>query len=851
MMIENLKARLAAFNLQQRQCDPNGVSEWIAQRSAFYDDLLYQLYRHFELDKIDELCLVAVGGYGRQEMFPLSDLDILWLSEKPLAPDVVARLNQLAGLLWDMKLQVGMAIRTLEECIEVGKAEISVATNMLESRFLFGQQVLWTELMQRIRQADFWPLEAFYAAKTAEKAARYQRYHNTGYNLEPDLKHSPGGLRDLHLLSWIMLRAYGVGDLAGLLACGVLYEEEYRELLAAQAVLFRMRFALHLQLKRYDNRLRFDRQLQLSTQLGYQGEGNQAVEAMMRDYFQATQSISVLSQLLLAHFDPPNLPLADEPCAIPGLDSAFILKNNRLELSDPLLFKRDHGAILDLFYLLAQYPDINVRPDVWRRLHLAVNNLDYALCEKAEMRARFVRLFTLPNVVTRAIEPMHRFGVLSAYLPQWKQIEGLMQFDLFHSYTVDEHTVRVMRNLADFADEQGACRYPLAHKLFARFSDQDKAQIYLSALFHDIAKGRNGDHAELGAQDMREFAHLHGFDDAQCDFMAWLVAEHLTMSLTAQRRDIHDSAVVEGFADKVGNERRLAALTCLTVADICATNETLWNDWKATLFQQLHQFTGQQLAEKLNYSQLAAAHRQEALELIKFTLKPDERVCLNAFWQNCPEGYFLRHSAKQLVWHALACVQQPLPVVLVSNAYARGQSELFVHCADRDGLFAQIVQMLTLKKVSIHDAQIMTSENGLVLDSFVISEINGEMLSAERCEQVCQCVLGIFSERRHKGLSKKLPKHTTFQQSSRLRFLENSQAQQTAFELFTLDREGLLWQVSRIFRELGLSLINAKITTIGERAEDFFVVSKSGKALDKACRAHLQQVILRELDGDA
>ncbi|QIM63221.1 protein-P-II uridylyltransferase [Pasteurellaceae bacterium Orientalotternb1] len=856
MHITELKTSLSDFTTQQKaDFATTDVMLLLHQRSEFYDALLGKLWGEFGFAERSDLALLAVGGYGRREMFPLSDLDILILTEQPLDDATQQKLNTLFNLLWDSKLQLGSAIRTLDECIEIGKAEISVATNLFESRLLQGNSQLWQALLKRLYQPDFWAISDFFHAKLCERKEQYSRFNNTSYNLEPDLKHSPGGLRDLHLITWIMLRQYGVYALEQLLERGVLFPEEFAELQQAQAVLFRMRFALHLQLKRYDNRLRFDRQLQLSEQLGYTGEGNQPVEAMMKIFFQATQSISQLSQLLLASFEQEHLTKLQKKGEKYPLDELFFLQNHTIFCHNHRIFARQPEKIIDLFWHLTEQPNTKVATQLLRQLRLALKKLDRPLSDSPQARKRFVALFSQPNVVKRAIVPMHQLGVLSAYLPQWQGIEGLMQFDLFHIYTVDEHTIRVMLNLEGFLAAKNREKHPLCCELLSTLPNL--SLLYLAALFHDIAKGREGDHAENGAIEIRKFAAQHHFSAEQTDFMAWLVAEHLTMSITAQRRDIHDPDVVKTFAKVVKNPTALAALTCLTVADICATNETLWNDWKRSLFNKLFQFTTEQLAlgeKSLDYQQLGIENRQLAFSSLTTQLTAEQQQHLEQFWQYCPDSYFVRHSPTQLVWHALSYLHNPtLPMVLVSNQHARGATEIFVYADDQPQLFARLAQTLSAKKISIHDAQVLTSENSLVLDSFIVSEFDGLPLNEHRQSQLQQALIKTLSNAKKVAfrLHKKPLKNLSFKRKTKVRFLANALPNQTAFELFTLDREGLLAQIGYIFSQQHLILQNAKITTVGEKAEDFFVVSTANqKALNDAEKAALKAQILVELEAN-
>ncbi len=857
MLADEIKETLRQFNRHQAEQFPHAdIMALLQQRSAFYDALLCRLWQQFGLNERHDLALIAVGGYGRKEMFPLSDLDILILCEKPLDQATLTELNRLFNLLWDGKFQLGSSIRTLEESLQIGKQELSVATNMLESRFIIGNIDLWQQLIEQLYQDDFWTSEQFFYAKKQEKEERYARYHNTSYNLEPDLKHSPGGLRDLHLLGWIMLRHYRIHTLEDLLEHGILFPEEYHELQQAQNVLFQMRFALHLQLKRYDNRLRFDRQLKLSEQLGYEGEGNHAVETMMKTFFQATHSISQLSQLILNSFEQNTLQILQKKSEKRPLDRNFSLQDNRLYCEDHTVFEQSPETILTLFHHLTQLPHTNVSAMTLRHLRLALQKQRQPLSEIPAARQCFLTIFQQPNMVKRAILPMHQLGVLTAYLPQWQAIQGLMQFDLFHIYTVDEHTIRVMLKLESFLEAETAERHPLCTTLFPTL--EKRPLLYLAALCHDIAKGRQGDHSQLGAIDMYQFAKQHGFSEEECDYMAWLVAEHLSMSITAQRRDIHDPEVIREFAQIVKTPLKLKALTCLTVADICATNESLWNDWKRSLIRHLFELTEHQLTlgqeECIDYQQIAANHRKKALSKLVNQLSEHESRLLESFWQTCPDSYFVIHHPRQLIWHAQHYLtQQQFPMVLVSNQHARGATEIFIYCVDQPQLFARIAYTLSQKKVSVHDAQIITGENGRVLDSFIVTESDGTRLSADRCVLIQQALFNTVLQTSEKpfNLVKQPVKHQSFKRKkTRVRFLSNSQPNTTAFELFTLDREGLLAQVSHIFNQQQLNLINAKISTIGERVEDFFVVTtKENRGLSEEERERLKVQIQQELDS--
>ncbi|MGV6989185.1 bifunctional uridylyltransferase/uridylyl-removing protein GlnD [Testudinibacter sp. P80/BLE/0925] len=837
------------------QFSQRDVHELIAARSRFYDQLLCRLWRQFGLDQ-QPLALVAVGGYGREEMFPLSDLDILILSETALSAAQEQQIAALIQFLWDCRFEVGHSVRTLAQCVAEGKSDLTIATNLLESRFLFGQTALFAQLQSAVKAADFWTTEAFFHGKMQEKAARYQRYHNTGYNLEPDIKYSPGGLRDLHLLYWIALRHVGAKNLQDILDSGFIYPEEHRILNAAQHFLFKLRFALHLVIKRYDNRLLFDRQLKVSEMLGYQGQGSQAnhaVEAMMKQFFRTAHDIRELSEILLQHYQEHFVNRCDD-CVAQPLDENFELKNHAIRLSRPDCFFLRPDTMLDLFFHLTEQPQAMIHSTTLRRLRLALMQKTQYLSDNPLARQKFIRLLTQPNAISRALVPMHQHGVLNAYLEEWNNISGLMQFDLFHAYTVDEHTIRVLLKLESFLDARNAELHPLCVALFPQLDSRNL--IYVTALFHDIAKGRGGDHAELGAIDVYDFAKKHGFSEDDSEMMAWLVLHHLKMSVTAQRRDIYDPQVVLEFANSVKTAARLDYLTCLTVADISATNSTLWNSWKRSLIKTLYQFTRQQLEQGtdslLDVSDQVLRNRLRALSLLQPLLQGESLKlrAVNDFWQRCPQDYFLRNNPEQLAWHAeLVCRSDQEIVVKSSNRFSQGGTELFVYCPDQPHLFNKVVRAIEAKNLSIHDAQILTSNDGYALDSFIITETNGVLAKFDRRRSIEKSVLNALKSEYKPAANRKVNnKLQHFHVPTEVRFLDTEKRGQTELEIFVLDKPGLLALISNVFSQQGLNLLNAKITTTGERAEDFFILSnRDNQALTENERRQLQQALLTAL----
>ncbi|MBE2897911.1 bifunctional uridylyltransferase/uridylyl-removing protein GlnD [Pasteurellaceae bacterium 20609_3] len=849
----DVKAELAALKTREMaQLSTTPVGELLHARSRYFDALLTTLWRQYGLDD-RTLCLLAVGGYGRQEMFPHSDLDVLLLSQTALSPKLTERWQQLIQFLWDCGLNVGQAVRTLAQCEHDGQADLSIATTFLEARLLCGNETLSTALTALSQREDFWPLAAYYHGRMAEREQRYARFHNTSYNLEPDVKYSPGGLRDLHLLSWLTLRHNGDQSLEQMRQSGFIYPEEFDLLHRAQQFLFKVRFALHLLLKRADNRLLFAHQVRLSALLGFeQSEANRAVEAMMRQYFRHTHNVMALSQMLLQDYAEQFLHTTH---GVPrrALDEDFWLQGNAIQIGDNVTFGEHPERIIRLFIHLTAAPERYIHAATLRQLRRALAQRQQDLIEDADVRRAFVTLLKAPYAIARALVPMRQCGVLNAYFSAWDNIDGLMQFDLFHAYTVDEHTLRVLLNIENFQRAQAREAHPLCAAIFPQLPS--RALLYITALFHDIAKGRGGDHAELGAIDVYEFAKLHFFSESEAETMAWLVQNHLVMSITAQRRDIYDPEIINTFAQKVKSQVRLDYLLCLTVADISATNNQLWNSWKRSLLQTLYQFTTKQLElghdAPLDVSEQILTHRLQALDALSDEIRTQRlsMAQVQAFWARCPQEYFLRNNGAQLAWHLRLITPNTELVCKASNRFSSGGSELFVYCPDKPYVFNKIARALEAKKVSIHDAQIITSHDGYCLDSFIFTEHNGELAKFDRRREIESAVHAALIGEYQPATPRQNTRLDHFAITTQVRFLNRDKRDQTELEIFTLDKPGLLAQISAIFSEQNLSLINAKIMTIGEKAEDFFILQNAhGEALTPEQCEKLETALYHALD---
>lgn len=830
--ISELKQQLEQFTENQKNefLNHHPVTDLVLSRSEYMDRLLTRLWQHFGFSTLPHISLVAVGGYGRGELHPLSDIDILVVSQKTLPQALGDKVSQFITLLWDLRLEVGHAVRTVAECLDIGSADLTVATNLQESRLLCGSEDTFQQLKIKIHSDSFWPSETFYKAKIQEQKERHARYHDTTYNLEPDIKSTPGGLRDIHTLSWVARRHFGATSLLEMSKYGFLTDAEYRELVECQDFLWRVRFALHIELRRYDNRLTFAHQAQVAEHLGYSGEGNRGVEMMMKEFYRTLRRVAELNKMLLKLFDQAIIN-GGETQAAQILDDDFQRRGALIEARKPALFQARPETILDMFIHIANDSSIEgVSPPTLRQLRTARRRLNRFLHTIPEAREKFMSLVRHPNALHKAFSLMHKLGVLSAYLPQWSQIVGQMQFDLFHVYTVDEHSIRLLKHINRFSYAANHDKHPICCEVYPRI--QKKELLILAAIFHDIGKGRGGDHSEIGAVEAYSFCIEHGLSKPEAKLVSWLVQNHLLMSVTAQRRDIYDPDVITEFAKKVRDEESLEYLVCLTVADICATNPELWNSWKRTLLAELFHSTQRALRRGLenpvDVRDRIRHNQQMASALLRkegFTAREIE-----VLWQRFKADYFLRHSHKQIAWHCenlLRLEDSSQPLVLISKKPTRGGTEVFVYSKDQPALFATVVAELDRRNFNVHDAQVMVSKDGHVLDTFMVLDQHGEAIDEARHKAVIKHITHVLADGRPTKIrTRRTPRNLQhFKVKTSVEFLPTKSKKRTLMELRALDTPGLLAQVGATFAELNINLHGAKITTIGERAEDLFILT--------------------------
>tara|TARA_R110000751_G_scaffold3930_6_gene18617 strand:- start:61450 stop:63990 length:2541 start_codon:yes stop_codon:yes gene_type:complete len=830
------------------------VTGLVLGRATLVDALLRHIWQLMGLHNEQHLALVAVGGYGRGQLQPYSDIDLLLLSKKSLSAQQQERISQFITLLWDIGLDVGQSVRTIKETFQLAKQDVSIATNLVEARLLNGCQTTFENLQEKLNGRGYWTSKDFFVAKDQEQKARHAKFKDTSYNLEPNVKESPGCLRDIQSIGWVAKKHFNATDGKDLLEHGYFNQQEFDELIECREILWRMRFALHIVAGRSENRLLFDYQADVATRLGYGDDGKQSVEKMMKIFFRTVRRISELNKMLMQRFSQDVLSLKVKQQI--KINADFDLLDGYIAPSHANVFATPE-AILRFLLLLADTPDIqDLHSSCLRQLRNARRAFrDQYYVERKECRELFILLLKHPNFFSLGWDIMHKHGVLQAYIPQWDHIVGMMQFDLFHAYTVDEHTHRLVKNIYQYAQPENK-EFPRCGNIVKNL---DKPELlYIAAIYHDIGKGRNGDHSKLGAVDVKEFCQRHGLTPQETELIRWLVESHLLMSVIAQRRDIYDPTVINEFAQSVRTHNNLNHLYVLTLADIRATNDNLWNDWKATLLRELYLLTQKALDNglecKVALQDRISEHQSKAMAAMLENGMNESQI--SQFWQRLSDDYFTRFKPAQIAWHAnviLAAHPMTDDFLLVGTSANTSKSgaELIVYGKDKAMMFAQIASVLDSRNCSIHDAQIMRTHDGYMFDSFIIFEHNGDRItSASRLNSLRDAVETQLNKPGQEHVNKRKMSRQMKQLDvpTKVRFYP-SQTNVTLVELEALDAPGLLANISEQFIALNFKLHQAKISTIGERAEDLFIVSNEfDLPLTQAEQVQLKKRLSEALD---
>ncbi len=818
------------------------VAELLKKRAQFIDALLIDRWQVFLGEFGARLALVAVGGYGRGELSLYSDIDLLVLLDCETHAAGVeclhhqhyqADIAEFANFLWDIGLKPGLSVRTVEECIEQAATDQTTITTLLESRLLFGSGALYENLWNRISPEHLWGSRDYFEAKLAEQHVRYMKYHDTAYNLEPNVKEGPGGLRDIQMIGWIIKRHYNSRDLRDLIVHGWLTEAEYTELIEAQEFLWQIRFALHALTGKCEDRLLFDHQKDLARQFGYAGHDiNECVEHFMQRYFRTVMGVERLNEMLLQLFKEVVLHGTEDFLILP-INRSFQAVNNYIEAVHPDVFSENPLALLEIFLVLEQNTALmGVRASSIRLIRQNLHLIDENFRNSPHACALFMELLRQPRGITRQLRRMNRYGVLAAYLPAFGRVVGRMQYDLFHVYTVDEHTLFVIRNLRRFSLDKYRSEHPLCNEIWELIEKPEL--LYIAGMMHDIAKGSGFDHSLAGENIAEDFCRKHGISRRDTALVTWLVRNHLLMSLTAQRKDISDPKVIHEFAEQVQDQNTLNHLLLLTVADIRATNPNLWNAWRDALLRDLYGSTRWALRRGLD-NPLERAEKIHGIKTEAQDLLADLGVSadtIDGIWHDLADDYFLRYLPEEIAWHTVAitsCRDEDLPLVLLRPMSQRGSPEIFLYAKNQDFIFPHSTAILDQLGLTIFDAKIITTNNGYVLNSYHVLEQSGrpirdQMRQVDICNKLRRCLLSPTSTPME--VQRLEPRHTKhFQVPTQIVFKEDPDRRYTVIELVATDRPGLLSKVGQAFNRFGIRLHNAKISTIGVYAEDIFYIT--------------------------
>lgn len=824
------------------------ISQIVLARSQAIDSLVIALFQLYQLDST-AVALFATGGYGREELHPHSDVDMLVLNPDTIDDALNQKLSPFLAKLWDIGIEPAIVVRSVDECQTACRDDISVATTLLETRFLTGNSAL-AKVPRQILD-NHWTAKGFYDAKMAEAKTRYLKHNATEYNLEPDIKNAPGGLRDIHTIGWIGKRYFRVPDLFGLVQYEFITEREYHELIFAEDFLWMIRHHLHRLTGRNENRLLFDYQRTIAKRLGYLPQPNDhpnaPVERFMRDYYRCAMSNATLAEMLTQHcyesLIEAQLPKDERPIH-KTLNERFKLVGKRLAVTHAKVFAQHPEAILELFLLMGQLNIKHIRTRTLRLLLIAARGIDEAFRQDLINQQYFIANLKEQNLLYWRLRIMKRYGVLGRYLPAFGQVIGLMQYDLFHRYTVDAHILMLVRMLHRFTDDKYENQFSLVSSLYRRIDR--KELLILAAIFHDIAKGQGGDHSELGEKIAVEFCLAHGLSQADADLVGWLVAQHLLMSMTAQKKDISDPEVVNAFAEKVGNVTYLNHLYVLTVADMNATNPQLWNSWRATLMRQLYTQTRRILRADID----APTNRQDMIatnkQLAKTLLADDPDLPdIERLWEELGDEYFLREVPADIVWHSKAIMahepigkasnadsppphSRPLIILREHRELALDAVQVFIYTQDQSNLFAVTMAVFDQMNLDVLDARIITGTRDFALDSYVLLDRHGTLLTDldRQAELIDRLTRAFANPTLPNVIQKRMPRELKhFDVPTKVTFNFNPSANQHMMLLETLDQPALLARVGQVFLQHDIEVHFARITTLGERAEDMFLIT--------------------------
>ena len=849
----------AREHFNSRFLEGEDVHHLVNEQSQFADVILRHAWQRFEWDK--DISLVAVGGYGRGELHPHSDIDLLILMRRNKPEKYRASIEKFLTFLWDIQLKIGHSTRSLRQCVDEARGDLTVATNLMETRLLCGDAKLLEKLLVKTGPRKIWSSAAFYSGKINEQKERHRKHADTEYNLEPNIKEAPGGLRDIQVINWTAKRHFEVNRRSHLVSKGFLSEEEYATLRRDEEFLWKVRYGLHLIAERPEERMLFDYQRKLAVMFGYSdSDGRLGVEKFMQHYYQVVMSIRELNDVLLQYLDE-SIYRKNKTKVVTKINERFLIRDNYLDTSASDVFINHPSALLELFAILGENSQIQgIRASAIRQIRLHRSLIDDDFRNSEENRALFMRILKAPYLLSAQLQRMNRYGILGGYLPEFGKIVGQMQHDLFHIYPVDVHTLEVVRNIRRLVLPEIAERFPIASHIYKNFPK--KELIIITALYHDIAKGRGGDHSLLGSIDIEDFARRHGLSEQEIELLKWLVENHLLMSSISQREDTSDPDVIHKFAQHVGDLIHLNHLYVLTVADINATNPHLWTDWKGSLMHNLYFETKRVLQLGAEQPMAKSAWLKDAKAAALGALISDNIEASQAVrvWKDVNEEFFLRERAEDIALFTKAVIDSDdpdKPVILLNDVGVEipVATQIFVHSKDRENIFAITAATLDKLNLNIQDARLQSTSDGTAFDVFyVLDEANqpvgaNSALSAKIVNTLHEAIIN--PQTVDFDIQRRTPRQLkNFALKTVASLRNDSETATTVLEIITPDRPGLLAHLARIFVRFELRILNAKISTLGERVEDiFYITDRALKPITNAGLIKtLKEIICTELD---
>ena len=805
------------------------IKKLVRNKSRIIDSLIKKSWEKNNL-KVDSISLIAVGGYGRSELFPQSDIDILILVDNYDDKKILRNLENFIAEIWHLKISVGHSVRTIKDCIEAINDDVTIYTNLLDSRLIIGNKILYDNLLDNIKVKKIWSKKKFLLAKKEEQKNRYNKYSNTGYLLEPNIKEGPGGFRDLQTLIWVAKINFKTNSLSDLYSINIITKKEYLALLRSERFLSKARFLLHYFHDKPEERLYFSNQKKLAELFGYDCNTNTGVEKFMQKFYKHIANIKQLNEILIKYIEDSIDERKNNENKI--INKEFYIKNNSISIKDKSIFINNPSKIFEIFLLKNNNGDLyDISANTIRFIRESLYLIDKKFRTSDKNKKLFISIFYQKNGVARCLRKMNDYGVLAAYLKAFSKIVGMMQFDLFHIYTVDEHTLSVLSNTRYMSTQNCKIKYPFVYGVFKKLLSPEI--LYLGAIFHDIGKGRKKDHAKVGSSESLKFCEDHGMSKHQSVMVCWLVENHLLMSLTTQKQDISDLEVIRNFASIVKTQERLDYLYLLTIADIRGTNPELYTDWKDSLLKELYLSCKSYFRKNIfEVSKPDRYIKNLKMTVEKILLEKVSKNDLEKIWSFLNTEYFRRHSDEEIAWHVELIVKNtPNNAVSIRESLAKGCSELTVFQNHRKNIFSYIANIIDNLNINIVDVRIVTLKNNQALDTYLLLDNEGKFIKDKHTLKFLkEKIMEVLDNSNYK--INKITKKQTENVASFKNFLNidiTRKLDGLLLEISTLDHPGLLSKICESLDSCDLMVKDAKISTLGEEANDVFVVTPVNK----------------------